>query len=637
VARREAQKVQRSLDLHKPFTQLRLWLRDHQHVNSVRYGVACAIALQGILNGLIVLLPPHRLKTFYRGLLEYLAPFAPMTWIQPFFSISRNMALLLGFFLIIVAAGLAHGKKQAWYLACILLPLSALVHLARGSGPLGLIVLLGLFLIILTGKRFFLVRSDPWHMRQGLWLLGIGGLLFMIYSLSGVYLLQDQFFLSGRLEDLLKALLLRGLHIRSEALVPLTGQARWFLHSLSYLSDAILLTGLFFLLRPISRRWWTSRNRDSLGQSRLRAVEMVRLYGEHTLSFFALAPQNLPYVSPQDKGLVHYQLNGKVATVLGDPVCPSEAFEGVTRSFLDLCHSNDWQVAFYQAQSEHLESYKKLGLHAFKIGEEAIVDLSSFTLNGSAMANVRCTCRRAERENIRIEWYEGVPPEEIHVALQAISDAWLTQKTGKRPSELGFSMGRFSELDESAKRADVVADQHQPNKDLHYARSQTPRFTTGVAFTQEGQACAFITFAPRYGSQATWGWAVDLIRRLPDAPPGAIELLLVKAIERFRMQNATTLSLGMVALSDINQEMSPIQSHLVCLADKHSHLLKSHRTLFHFKKKFCPRWESRYIVTDSALLLPRAVFALLQVHQTKALLAPTVRRRIPLRWLPRRY
>ncbi|HEX3643350.1 MAG TPA: DUF2156 domain-containing protein, partial [Ktedonobacteraceae bacterium] len=128
--------------------------------------------------------------------------------------------------------------------------------------------------------------------------------------------------------------------------------------------------------------------------------ELIRYYGSHTLAFFGLAPENLHFLAPDGEGLVNYRLVSNVAVVLGDPVCTPEAIEHVTRSFLDFCASHNWRVAFYQAYPEHLAAYHALKLRAFKIGEEAIINPQTFTLSGSAMANVRTSSRRAEREGV---------------------------------------------------------------------------------------------------------------------------------------------------------------------------------------------------------------------------------------------
>jgi lysylphosphatidylglycerol synthetase-like protein (DUF2156 family) len=605
--------MQRSFPLSRSFIDhWREW-QSFRHTVPIRLILASAVALQGMFNGLLVLLPGRagKLATFFY-LLEHIAPFVPVNWTWYMFSLSRDIALFLAFFLLLIAFGLARGKKQAWYQACILLPLSIGTHLSRGTGLLSTLPALFLFLALLASQPFFQVRSDPWRCRQGFLLLGAGGLLFLVYSLGGLYLLQGEFAFTENLEELLSGFFLRVLHLHSSAIIPLTGHATWFLQSLSYLSALILVTGLFFLLRPISMNWWITFHKERLEAFRLKAGEMVSQYGGQTLSFFALAPENLPYVAPDGEGLILYRLSGKVAMVPGDPICVPGKFEHVTRSFLTMCRLNDWQVSFYQAHPAHLETYEKLGLRAYKIGEEAIVDLATFTLNGSAMSNVRCTCRRAEREQVRIEWYEGVPPAALLTQLQAVSEAWLAQKAGRRPTEMGFSMGRFCDLTETAQRADLIARQRSAKNSRALP---SPRFVTGVAFTKEGRACAFVTFTPLYGPANLWGWALDLIRREPGAPPGSTELLLVRAAERFREQGATIMSLGMIAMADSNQEMSPAQRQVATFATEHLHLLEEHRSLYHFKKKFQPRWESRYIVTSGKLALPRAALAILRVHQ----------------------
>jgi lysylphosphatidylglycerol synthetase-like protein (DUF2156 family) len=351
-------------------------------------------------------------------------------------------------------------------------------------------------------------------------------------------------------------------------------------------------------------------------------VELTYRYGSNSLAFFGLKPPNRHFLAPDGDGLVNYRLVNHVAIVPGDPVCPPEAFEYVTHSFLDFCSRHGWRVAFYQASSRYLDMYRTLKLQAFKIGEEAILHPQTFTLDGSAMANVRTSCRRAERDGVIIHWYEGVPPVEMMQQLGLVSDAWLEQKAGKNASETGFSTGRLDELVYLAQQADAVATNSREENG-----SCAPRLVLGVATTSSGQACAFVTFTPiygcltvdvaatgnRYGKQG-WGWALDLMRRVPDAPPGVMELLLVRAIERFRPLGAQVVSLGMVALTDTGQEMAPVQRQLAGFIANRLGILENRQTLFKFKQKFHPCWEGRYVVACATLGLPKVALALFRLR-----------------------
>ncbi|HEY6411167.1 MAG TPA: DUF2156 domain-containing protein, partial [Ktedonobacteraceae bacterium] len=172
-------------------------------------------------------------------------------------------------------------------------------------------------------------------------------------------------------------------------------------------------------------------------------AELIRDYGKNSLAFFGMSPENLHFLAPDGAGLVHYRLVNNVAVVLGDPMCAPEACEQVTRSFLDFCARQHWRVAFYQAFPEYLATYRALKLRAFKMGEEAILHPQTFTLRGAALANVRTSCRRAEREGVGIHWYEGIPPIEVMQQLEHVSRVWLEHKAGEHAAETGFSTGRL--------------------------------------------------------------------------------------------------------------------------------------------------------------------------------------------------
>jgi hypothetical protein len=221
---------------------------------------------------------------------------------------------------------------------------------------------------------------------------------------------------------------------------------------------------------------------------------------------------------------------------------------------------------------------------------------------------------------------EGVPPLEGMQHLEDISRVWLGQKTGKQVAERGFGMGRVNELIESAERAEMIATISIPVTVLPLA---TPRLLTAVAKTSTGQPCAFVTFTPIYGCVASedtvagrqsgmqgWGWTLDLMRRVRNAPPGVMELLVVRAMERFRLCGAHRVSLGLVALADSRQEMTVAGRALASFVTDRMALLSPSRTLFAFKQKFDPCWESRYLVANTTLALPRIARAVLRLRNS---------------------
>src|SRR5437764_15395422 len=208
-----------------------------------------------------------------------------------------------------------------------------------------------------------------------------------------------------------------------------------------------------------------------------REAELMRADGSNSRAFFGQALENSHFLAPHGAGLVHYRLVNKVAVVLGDPVCALETGEQVTQSFLDVCARHHWRVAFYQTSPAYLATYHALRLRAWKMGEEAILYPQTFTLRGSAMANVRISSRRAERDGVTLHWYQGVPPREVMRQLEHVSSTWLAYKAGEHAEETGFSTGRLDELMKSAVRADAIAHLSVPSYSSHKA---IPRFATGV-------------------------------------------------------------------------------------------------------------------------------------------------------------
>ena len=85
------------------------------------------------------------------------------------------------------------------------------------------------------------------------------------------------------------------------------------------------------------------------------------------------------------------------------------------------------------------------------------------------------------------------------------------------------------------------------------------------------------------------------------------------------------VSLGLAPLSNANNEDASLLDSSIELLTHRFGNLKDSQSLFHFKKKFQPSWESRYLAFSHTLTLPKVGWALYTAHQQDATLVRTLR------------
>jgi phosphatidylglycerol lysyltransferase len=262
-----------------------------------------------------------------------------------------------------------------------------------------------------------------------------------------------------------------------------------------------------------------------------------------------------------------------------------------------VCRQQDWIPAFWQVREECAELYRSCGLHLLKIGEDAVIRTDGFTLKGKAMANVRSSARRAEKEGVRVVFYRGqIEHAEQLFQMQLISWSWLASKGG---SEMGFSMGHFD------------------------IREEDDRQVSALVVDGTNRVHAFVTFIPIYGRH---GWGLDLMRRAEQAAPGCMELLLSCSIDYLKSTGAEMVSLGLAPMSKVNQQdQTALDSIIDFLTQRYGYLNQS-QSLFKFKQKFQPSWESRYLVYPHSSHLPKIGWALYAAHQQDTSLIALTRR-----------
>ena len=227
--------------------------------------------------------------------------------------------------------------------------------------------------------------------------------------------------------------------------------------------------------------------------------------------------------------MIAYRFESDTLLAIGDPIGPDEELPPLLESFERFCREHDWSFAFYQARPEHRPLYRVRGWRMVHIGEDPVIRPERFSLEGPAVATLRRSVRKLERQGLEARVFvpgdnafePGRDTEGLLDQLREISSEWLKHHRG---GEKGFCMGRF--------------DPHHLSQ-VWLAVAWDPA---------RGRAEAFCTFVPVWARR---GWALDLMRRRPDAVPGATEFLIVKTVERMRERGDQMLSLSLSALARV--------------------------------------------------------------------------------------
>jgi len=273
-------------------------------------------------------------------------------------------------------------------------------------------------------------------------------------------------------------------------------------------------------------------------------------------------------------GFVMYAVQGTSFVALGDPVGPTESAGGLVRLFLERCDDYAGVPVFYEVGKERLHHYADFGLSFVKLGEDARVDLSAFSLEGPRAGKHRQALHRLERAGATFRVLGAGEVEAALGELRAVSDDWLREKAG---SEKGFSLGFFDE-------------------------SYLRRFPIAVV-ERAGRILAFASLWPGPGRHEL---SVDLMRYHKGAPKGVMEALFVHLMRWGRAEGYRWFALGMAPLSGFERSpVAPLWTRLGGFLYHHAERFYNFQGLREYKEKFDPVWEPRYLVYPGGLALPR--------------------------------
>jgi len=482
--------------------------------------------------------------------------------------ISHTLSITAGALLIALSRGIAAQVRSAYHLTQVLLISGALLTFLKGIDYEEAIILLSVALLLWRERKRFYRESYPLLSPRSL--LWLAGLVVAIISFAwlgnrvhgGIPLGWDH--LSRFAHNLEASRFARGL--------------------LAAAATTIAFIGWSFFKRPGT----TTECADPQALAEAASV-LNRHGGSEFAHLLFLGDKSLLWTSDRRAFIQYGRIRDRLIS-LGDPCGDPDAFDAAILAFRDYADLHDLTPCFYEVSETHMHYYHDAGFALFKLGETAMVAVADFTIAGKRGESLRHSINRARRDGAEFGLLEQPLDTGLWPQLHAISDSWLA---ARHTAEKGFSLGNYNE----------PYLRHSP---------------VAVIRIQE-KIVAFANLMPGYGSHSVLG--IDLMRHLPEAPPGTMDLLFVELIQYAKAQGYRYFNLGMAPLGGVGEtRYARTGEKLARLAYEYGNRLYNYKGLRSFKDKYHPEWRSAYLAYP--VLTPLPVLLL----DTMALIAGSYRR-----------
>lgn len=505
----------------------------------------------------------------------------PLTDLLPGAIAAASAATVVsGILLLLLAHALRRRKRRAWRAALVLLTFSVTLHAVKLE-----LVAVAMSLVVLTAliayRSEFRALGDP----RTRWLAVRVFLVLTTASLAAGTLLVTLL-----RHDVVGGIPGPGAIVQEvlSGMVGVEGPLSFRDRRAIEFEGAVLLgLGLMTALTTIYLALRPPEPHPRLTEADEAAMRSLLQRSPDSLGYFNLRRDKSVVWSDSGKAAIAYRVVSGVMLASGDPLGDPEAWPGAITSFLVEAERHAWTPAVIGCSEQAGNIWcRATGFSAFELGDEAVVDVAQFSLQGRAMRNVRQMVKRVERAGYTTEVLRAgsVSAEDRRLAL-VDADAWRSTET-----ERGFSMalGR-------------LMDPTDPDCVLVVAR-------------QDGLLRAFLQFVP-WGPD---GMSLDVMRRDRTADAGVNELLIVDALRSSPALGVGRISLNFAAFRSTLERGERLGAGPFLRAWRTVLLFASRwfqiESLYRFNAKFQPTWVPRFVIYPGARDLPRVIVAALEAE-----------------------
>jgi phosphatidylglycerol lysyltransferase len=470
----------------------------------------------------------------------------------PIINVSHQLSVATGFLLLGLSRGIEYSVKRTYEWTMFALILAAVFSIFKGIDYEEAI-----FLIIVA----LLLRMSKGHFYRESYAMTWGKTIF---DISIILIITSMYILIGYL-NLPTAKLTMPAKFLPYVIVDYRDL---FTSAIIGLVIAFLIIFIGYLI-SLPKKW---RLEKSTGQDNEILQHLIRYKGKDSSHLIFLHDKYIFWNSKKSV-LISYQKYADKLVILGDPIGDKSDIRGAIEEFQEISDLYGYTPVFYQASDEMLPLLQGSGYAFFKLGEEAFVDLKTFSVSGNRMKGLRALRNKFIRDHFQFEIKQPPYTNELLDEIRDVSNDWLQ---GRR--EKGFSLG-FFDVDYLNKAPIVIV------KD------------------ESNQILGFMSIMYAYDDERTV--SIDLMRFKSDSPPGTVDFLFLSLFDWAKEQGYERFNMGMAPLANIGlSRFSFLSEKIAAQIFLHGHFIYHFQGLRKFKEKYTNLWEPKYLAYRRKSSLP---------------------------------
>ncbi|MFI8496087.1 bifunctional lysylphosphatidylglycerol flippase/synthetase MprF [Peribacillus butanolivorans] len=470
----------------------------------------------------------------------------------PIMNISHQLSVATGFILLGLSRGIQYKVKRSYPLTMIVLFFAALFSFFKGFDyEEALYLLIVIVLLRISKKRFY--REN--------FVLSWGNTIFDIavfVTITFMYVLIGYLNLPSsklKVNPKLSPFVIKDYHdLFNSALIGL-------LIALS------LFTAGYLLRRD--KKWVMESSLIQEG----KIIDHLDRFNGTVLTHLVFLHDKYIYWNKKNNVMFSYQIFADKLVVLGDPIGEHDELPLAIEEFRETSDLHGFTPVFYEVSNAMLPYLHENGYDFFKLGEEAYVNLDSFSLSGKKMKGARAVKNKFERENYHFEIVTPPYHEDFMNELRGLSNEWLQGRIEK-----GFSLGFFDE--DYLNKAEIA-----------------------IVKADGKRILGFANIMPVYDQKQTI--SLDLMRFGKDAPSGTMDFVFLSLFEWAKEEGYKYFNIGMAPLSNVGlSKYSFLSEKIASQIFMHGQFLYSFHGLRKFKEKYADTWQPKYLAYRKKTSLP---------------------------------